>query len=685
MFMKVKKSIQKRFLRALLLLVICGIGITALITEITIHILKQRSGEIMRTSTLDSANLYVKSRLYMVDDQLGDIVNNIELCAQYMEYCYEHPERLNGEEIALVRDLEEKGPQDKPEMYYETFEESEEKDEAVLEELKIMSGVEPFFEIAMEKYPSIESIYVTTNTHINIVYDCTAYLKSDIHGYNPEKLQKLWYILPMQTGEPYVSDAYEDSFGRGIMVTISVPYYVEDNIRGVVVADIQIDDVATMILDNGFIIDGSKQILLGEDGDIFCCENKKPGDSAIELLGSEGEKIMADLLENKDGHCKTNVDGKEYYAVYNCSSKSDLKLIVFIPRDAVMKPNNALAQRITWANLVLIIASVLVIAVAVMAGVALSKRIAGPIIALSNKIGEISGDNFDYVSEINTQDEVELLSVKFQDMVERLKKYVSDMMHITAEQQRIGTELRVANEIQQSYLPSKFPAFPGRNEIDIYAYSLPAKEVGGDFYDFFFIDPEHLCLVIADVSGKGVGAAMFMMTSKTFINSAAHFDTSPASILAEVNNRLCENNKAEMFVTAWIGILDVKTGIITASNAGHEYPFIIKSDGSSELLKDKHGMSLGAMENVKYSEYEIKLNKGEALFVYTDGIAEAGDSNKTLFGTERIKEALNKCGKEDMEHIVKGVMDEVEKFVKDEPQFDDTTMLCIRYLGADGS
>ena len=240
------------------------------------------------------------------------------------------------------------------------------------------------------------------------------------------------------------------------------------------------------------------------------------------------------------------------------------------------------------------------------------------------------------------------------------------------------TELNMATEIQTGSLPT---VFPDRPEFDIHASMDPAKEVGGDFYDFFMIDEDHLALVIADVSGKGIPAALFMMSSKIYIGDHATMGGSPAEILERVNKLVCANNDAHMFVTVWLGILEISTGKLTTSSAGHEYP-IINVNGKYELLKDKHGLAIGAMKFAKYTDTEIQLKAGDSIFVYTDGVAEATDANNQLFGTERTVEALNSipAGSSPRE-VLFGVRAAVDAFVKDAPQFDDLTMLGLRYNG----
>ena len=246
---------------------------------------------------------------------------------------------------------------------------------------------------------------------------------------------------------------------------------------------------------------------------------------------------------------------------------------------------------------------------------------------------------------------------------------------------RIETELNLATRLQADMLPNIFPAFPERTEFDIYATMDPAKEVGGDFYDFFLVDDDHLCMVMADVSGKGVPAALFMMAAKIILANNAKSGKSPAQILTDTNAAICSNNREEMFVTVWLGILEISTGKLIAANAGHEYPAIKQPDGAFELLKDKHGFVIGGMEGMKYKEYELQLAKGSKLFLYTDGVPEATDRNSELFGTTRMLEALNRNPDAAPEQIMQDIRAAVDAFVDQAEQFDDLTMLCLEYKG----
>ena len=282
---------------------------------------------------------------------------------------------------------------------------------------------------------------------------------------------------------------------------------------------------------------------------------------------------------------------------------------------------------------------------------------------------------------IKNKDEIGLLASSIDQMEERINNYIDDITKITAERERIGAELQLANRIQSDILPKDFPAYPGRDEFNIYASMMPAKEVGGDFYDFFLIDDDHLAMVIADVSGKGIPAALFMMMTKMLVKVNTLTGSGPAEVLETVNNQICTNNLEEMFVTVWLGILDLKTGVPTASNAGHEYPMLMNPDGQFEYYKDKHGFVIGGMPDMMYKDYEIRMQKGSKLYVYTDGLPEAQNSKSEFLGSEASLGYVNKYADRDPQQLIEGVCREVGVFSDGASRFDDMTMLCIEYSG----
>ncbi len=323
-----------------------------------------------------------------------------------------------------------------------------------------------------------------------------------------------------------------------------------------------------------------------------------------------------------------------------------------------------------------------IVILALASAIILGKKIVRPLNLITKRIAGLSETNLEFTmeDEYRTDDEIEVLAESFAKLSHRTVEYVGEVRRVTAEKERIGTELHMANQIQESMLPSIFPAFPERSEFDIYALMDPAREVGGDFYDFFLIDKDHLCMVIADVSGKGIPAALFMMISKIIIQSCAMLGRDAGEILTKTNEALCSNNRMEMFVTVWIGILEISTGKLTAANAGHEYP-AIKTGSKFELLKDKHGLVIGAMPGIVYKEYELDLKPGDKLFLYTDGVAEATRGGEELFGTKRMLDALNKDPDADPAILLRNVRRAVDEFVGSDEQFDDLTMLGFEYNG----
>ena len=284
---------------------------------------------------------------------------------------------------------------------------------------------------------------------------------------------------------------------------------------------------------------------------------------------------------------------------------------------------------------------------------------------------------------IRSNDEIGDLYHEIQSMQTRIVDYTNSLTRITAERERANAQLRMAAQIQSAILPNQFPPFPEVTAFDLFATMHPAKLVGGDFYDFVMIDDDHLAMVIADVSDKGVPAALFMMSAKIIINYRVQMGGTPAEILMDANAQLCNENDAGMFVTVWLGVLELSTGRLTCSNAGHEYPIIRGQDGAFRVYQDRHGLMVGAMESTKYSDYEILLAPGDAVFVYTDGVSEANNAAGEFYGLERLEATLNRVGGADPREILAGVKADVDAFANGADQFDDMTMLCMVYRGGE--
>ena len=312
------------------------------------------------------------------------------------------------------------------------------------------------------------------------------------------------------------------------------------------------------------------------------------------------------------------------------------------------------------------------------------KKMISPINLIANEAEKFVENNAEISEElgtVKTGDEIQQLSESVLKMEIGIKEYIANLTKVTAEKERIGAELNVAKQIQADMLPSIFPAFPEREEFDIFATMTPAKEVGGDFYDFFMVDNDHLAFVIADVSGKGVPAALFMVIAKTLLKNHAQKGEQPSEVFEQTNNQLCENNKEGMFVTAWMGILQISTGKLTYVNAGHNPPVVKGADGVFKYVHCHPGFVLAGMEDMPYQQGELQLEKGDSIYLYTDGVTESINVKEELFGEERLEEVLNRHSGDAPEDILKAVKESMDAFVGEAEQFDDITMLCMTFLG----
>ena len=291
---------------------------------------------------------------------------------------------------------------------------------------------------------------------------------------------------------------------------------------------------------------------------------------------------------------------------------------------------------------------------------------------VNGSLARIIGGHLNETVSVEESAEFTRLSEDINATVTALRGYIA------AAEKQMEEELTLAAAIQDAALPKNF-RLPYES-IELYALMTPARQVGGDFYDFFFIRPGQIVLVIADVSGKGVPASLFMMRAKTAIKNYARSGLGPAKLLESVNNALCEGNDTDMFVTVWLGIMDLETGLMRCANAGHEYPVLMRAGGDYELIKDKHGLVLAEFEDIPMKEYEIRMNSGDRLFVYTDGVPEAISSSREQYGTTRMTECLNSLKACSQQELLTGVLEDIRHFAGDEEQFDDITMLGFTYI-----
>ena len=313
----------------------------------------------------------------------------------------------------------------------------------------------------------------------------------------------------------------------------------------------------------------------------------------------------------------------------------------------------------------------------------LNKHFVEPVRTVSEEAVRFARENTkgEELGGISKFEELAKLAESIDTMETEMVDYMANLAAAAGEKERIQAELSFARNIQENSVPNSFPAFPDRTDLDIFASMTPAKEVGGDFYNFFLIDEKHLAMVIGDVSGKGIPAALFMMVTNILISDRTMMGGSPGEILSFVNNGICEHNRADMFVTLWLGILDLSTGRLSFANAGHDDAAICSRDGEFRIFRTKHNLVAGAMAGQRYKTFETVLKKGDKLFLYTDGVPEATDGENRMFTVQRMLSALNEEKEGTPRELLERVRRSVDLFVGDAPQFDDLTMLCLEWKG----
>ena len=415
-------------------------------------------------------------------------------------------------------------------------------------------------------------------------------------------------------------------------------------------------------------------------------DDSRPFMDVWEYSGDYPKDAVFEAYETGEDRFDTYSYGDMYLAASITPLKNSKgETIAIVEADILMPRIKSSAIRIALFTLLYLF--VILIATMVVFFTFVRRRIIGPLIKLNiASVEMIEGleSNKELVIDVHTGDEIETVARSFENMNRRLHEYIEANNEIQKEKERVNAELNLATKLQADILPTKFPAFPNRNEILIYADMTPAKEVGGDFYDFFFVDDDNLAVLMADVSGKGIPAAMFMMMARSLLASRVVAGKDPGTILEEVNNVVCSNNPEMMFVTIWLGILNVKTGVFSAANAGHEKPILYTPGGEFEIINDKHGAIVGLKKNMKYPVYEIKMEPGSKLLVYTDGVPEATDNNNEQFGMERLLKAINSAPDGKPEDVLMLIDRDVYRFLDNAEQFDDLTMLCVGYYGANG-
>lgn len=660
-------------------------------TNITLGI---NSSTIAKDSLLDQAEDYlikiVDKQAQAANEKFYSVNRIVTESSAYIHSLYADSDNFKGKNIPSP-DETEMGVASSKYFLVKGVENSNE----IQDEVSILSNCEYMFAPYLEYNDMLNNIYIGTKSGISYRY-------SRSNQFNPDYDPRLrdWYIDAVSNDGSLVwLPTYLDSYGN-TCITAAMSYKDADgNTVGVVASDVALQD----------LIDDVMSMKIGETGTCFILDadynfiahhemDEESFNPDIKAHFDNGDFINA-LSDSNNGIIETGYEGVNSYLAFSrleetgwifCASIGTSE--VTSPADNAKEQSDLMTQqsqelmqsRLFNINKLFVIYFAVIGIILILVSFAVSGTITRPMQVLAKNVQEIGKGNFDHKIPVESGDEVGKLAIRFNEMQDDLKTYMEDVKTATAEKERIGTELNVATQIQSSMLPSIFPKYSEKKEYKIYATMAPAKEVGGDFYDFFYVDENHLAMVVADVSGKGVPAALFMVIGKTLIKDHTQPGIEPATIFEEVNNILCESNEGGLFITAYEAVIDLRTGEVRYVNAGHEHPFHMHKtqDGGYkyEEMKIKAGMVLAGMEDMVYKTGSFTMEPGDRLYQYTDGVTEATDKDNNLYGMSRLTEFLNAHMDLEPEKLLPAVRKDIDAFVKQAPQFDDITMLSFELL-----
>lgn len=684
----------------------------------------------MRDMATESFQKYVIAQANVVDGEFWTMRHDLEIPARQVQMVLEYPDAFSPLEVPLPSEADA----GKLTLQLLYSEDADREDPELKEQILRIGGLRNMILEIVEGGDTLLDCMVSLPGGASIIADRTPEGKlgqdGEILPYNAAR--RPWYVGALVHGETYFTPVNMDNYFTNYEVMAGVPVYVDGQLAAVCGGSVNLEDLDDIVA-KAQLGDQSDTCLINENGNVLY-SSRTGGELAMStnelrsLKESSNPELVAlvnKALEGGSGFSLLNIDGEEMYIAYAplktigwtqllTISQEDLNSTAYLlaqETGTVMEKSLASSHQNARSMMILtLLIAMGLIAMAVVMSLVFADRLVKPIKKMTMRVASMHGDDMSFEVEdvYLTRDEIEVLARAFSSMSKKMRGYVREIVDITAEKQRLDTELSVASEIQTNMLPTHFPAFPERKEFDLYAVMDPAKEVGGDFYDFFMIDDDHIALVMADVSGKGVPAALFMVISKTLIKNItlAGSSTSPGEILSDVNDRLCEGNEDSMFVTVWLGILTISTGQLVSACAGHEYPVFYRRERGFTMEKDIHGTALGAFEGMQYKDMEWKLDPGDLLFLYTDGVPEATDASMELFGNERMLRALSESWKlenlqrssgrteqkddpaapqrwdyEDIQSFLTLFRGCIDDFVGEAPQFDDLTMMCFSYNG----
>ena len=664
--------------------------------------MKNTTNSVMSTVVNNTMGQTTAMEAYIADDLFKNLKTQVQMLGDYAQKLLDAPEKY-PKVYVRVPDKKNDGKVIAQLLYGKDV--NLEAPEISLK-LKLLGNLSEMM-CSMYKISNLNSCFVSVPEGFTIMSDDRSASKFDENGERIyiDGTTRPWYISASEVGELYLSDIEIDAFTGKKGMVCALPIYVNGKLEAIVGADLFLDSIESgvdSVSKNGgttFIINNDGHVIFSSDKEGFFKVNISS--QAENLKNSSNTDLAAfinDALAGNTNVRLVTIEGKEYYMSGSAMPSVGWAIVSVFEKELTEQPANMLVENnnkileesreeyeknIGNSKKTIIIILIVIMLFGVLNAIILAKKIVKPLNAMTNRVTSLGGDDLAFRMEdtYRTGDEIQVLAENFEALSLKTLNYIDQVKKVTAEKERIGAELNVATQIQADMLPRIFPPFPDRKEFDLFASMNPAKEVGGDFYDYFLVDDDHIALVMADVSGKGVPAALFMVIAKTLIKNRAQMGGTPSDILADVNDQLCEGNEAELFVTCWFAIIEISTGKGWAANAGHEHPALKHKDGQFELITYKHSPALAVMPGIPFRQHEFELKSGDVFFVYTDGVAEATDAKNELFGAERMINVLNREPDANAKKLVENMAAGIEDFVEDAPQFDDITMLCFEYFG----
>lgn len=651
------------------------------------------SGQALEKQILERLTSTAQTKASVADEKLGKQQNYTMLLADYASGLYKNPSAYLQRQV-LPPDPATKGTNTAQLLLAEGVNGAD-----LAEEIALAANCGDILLAIPNNDADITADYIATESGFVIMADPDA----DTKPQYVDGRTRSWYIAAKDANELIWTDVFNDAMGRGLAITCAAPVHDgEGNLKGVVgigalMTNLNNEIISSTIGETGYVF------VVNQDGNIIISPKIEKAENGsfqeVNILKNENPEIaemVQGMLDGSSSVRQVEYEGRQVYMACEPMDVMPWGVVAVIDVEEALLPvqevsssidtltetaTSSIGSSIRAAIIAMAVVLAVVLIVVLLSSSFFSKKLTDPLARLTGGVKEISGGNLSTKLDIHTGDEIEVLSNAFNGMTESLQQHIEDLTKVTAEKERIGAELNVATQIQASMLPCIFPAFPEHEEFDIYATMQPAKEVGGDFYDFFLVDETHLGFVIADVSGKGVPAALFMVIAKTLIKNHAQNGEQPAQVLTAVNAQLCENNDAAMFVTCWMAVLDIETGHMVYGNAGHNPPLLKRAGGSYEYLKSEPGFVLAGLPAVEYGQFELDIAVGDTLYLYTDGVTESINLKDELFGEDRLKQVLDGAGDIEMNKLLPTVKEAMDSFVGEADQFDDITMLGLKYRG----